>query len=311
MRTVVTGGAGFIGSNLVDRLLSNGHQVTVIDDLSRGRWANLTSAAERAGDCLQVIEADIRDPGIGSKFPAGTEVVFHLAAQIDVRKSVLEPQFDASVNILGTINIAEAARAAQVRKIIFSSSGGSIYGEQEQLPISEVTPLEPLSPYAVSKVAGELYLNAFSSLHELECTQLAFSNVYGPRQDPDGEAGVVAIFARAMLSGRSTTLFGDGSNTRDYVFVDDVVSALLLAAGKAGNRQRLNIGTGSETSDRDLHTLIAQVVGVEDRPDFGPARAGDLRRSALDAALAAEVLSWKPEFSLAEGIERTVASLHS
>jgi len=311
MRTVVTGGAGFIGSNLVDRLLSIGHQVTVIDDFSRGRRANLARATERAGNCLQVIEADIRDPELGSTFPAETEVIFHLAAQIDVRRSILEPQLDASVNILGTINIAEVARAARVRKVVFSSSGGSIYGEQNQLPVSESTSLEPLSPYAVSKVAGELYLNAFSRAHQLECTQLAFSNVYGPRQDPYGEAGVVAIFAESMLHGRPTTLFGDGSNTRDYVLVDDVVDALVLAAGRAGNRQRVNISTGLETSDRELHTLIAKVVGVADSPSYAPARIGDLRRSALDASLAAEVFSWKPAYSLAEGIARTVASLRS
>jgi UDP-glucose 4-epimerase len=311
MRTVVTGGAGFIGSNLVDRLLSIGHEVAVIDDFSRGRWENLASAANRPGNCLQVIEADICDTAIGSKFPAGTEVIFHLAAQIDVRRSVLQPQLDASVNILGTINIAEAACAVGARKIVFSSSGGSIYGDQQDLPISETTALEPLSPYAVSKVAGELYLNAFSRLHELDCTHLAFSNVYGPRQDPHGEAGVVAIFSESMLQGRPTTLFGDGSNTRDYVFVDDVVDALLLAAGTTGNRQRLNIGTGIETSDRDLHTLIAKVVGVADSPGFAPARVGDLRRSALDATLAAEVFSWKPAYGLTEGIERTVAALRS
>jgi UDP-glucose 4-epimerase len=311
MRTVVTGGAGFIGSNLVDRLLAIGHEVAVIDDFSRGRWENLASAASRAGNLLQVIEADICDSGIGGKFPTGTEVIFHLAAQIDVRKSVLQPQFDASVNILGTINIAEAACAAGVRKIVFSSSGGSIYGDQQDLPITETSSLTPLSPYAVSKVAGELYLNAFSRLHEVECTQLAFSNVYGPRQDPHGEAGVVAIFAESMLHGRPTTLFGDGSNTRDYVYVEDVVDALVLAGGRTGNRQRLNISTGIETSDRDLHTMIAKVVGVADSPGYAPARVGDLRRSALDATLAAEVFSWKPAYGLPEGIERTVASLRS
>ena len=311
MRTVVTGGAGFIGTNLVDRLLSIGHQVTVIDDFSRGRRANLTAASERAGNCLQVIEADIRDPDLTGKLPAETEVIFHLAAQIDVRKSVLEPQLDATVNILGTINIAQAAQAIRARKIVFSSSGGSIYGAQNVLPVSEKAALEPLSPYAVSKVAGELYLNAFSRLHGLECTQLAFSNVYGPRQDPHGEAGVVAIFAESMLHGRPTKLFGDAGNTRDYVFVDDVVDALVLAGGRAGNRQRFNISTGLETSDRNLHTLIAKVVGVADSPRYAPARVGDLRRSALDATLAAEVFSWKPTYSLAEGIERTVASLRS
>ncbi len=310
MRTLVTGGAGFIGSTLVDRLLADGHEVTVVDDLSRGCRGNLDGAVRAGASRLRVVTADIRDPGLPAIVAtAAPEVIFHLAAQVDVRASVLDPLLDVSVNVLGTVALAEAARAAGARKIVFASSGGSIYGEQAVLPAPETAPLQPLSPYAVSKLAGELYLNSFARLHGLQCTHLAFANVYGPRQDPHGEAGVVAIFAEAMLHGRPTRVYGDGGNTRDYVFVADVVGALLLAAGADADGLRLNIGTGVQTSDRELHTLIAREVGCPDRPESAPARLGDLRRSALDGTLAREVLGWTPQHGLAEGIMSTVASL--
>lgn len=303
MRVVVTGGAGFIGSTLVDRLLSGGHDVTVIDDLSRGRLNNLREADER----INFVETDIQDPELANVLMASRpEVVCHLAAQIDVRESVTDPARDARINILGTINLAEAARKAGVRKIVFTSSGGSIYGTPDQLPVVEETPINPLSPYAVSKASGELYLNAFSSLHGLECTHLAPANVYGPRQDPHGEAGVVAIFAQRLLGGLPTKLFGDGGNTRDYVYVGDVADAFVLACGGAGDRRRYNIGTGIETSDRELHGIIARDVGAPDEPAYAPARLGDVRRSAIDASRAARELGWVPATDLTVGVAATV-----
>ncbi len=303
MRALVTGGAGFIGSTLVDRLVADGHQVAVLDDLSRGRLDNLA----RVRDRIRFFEADVQDPAIaGVLTEVRPEVVFHLAAQIDVRASVADPLRDARINVLGTITVAEAARAAGVRKIVFTSSGGSIYGTAEQLPVTEETPVDPLSPYAVSKVAGELYLNAFAALHGLQCTHLALANVYGPRQDPHGEAGVVAIFAEHLLAGRPTRVFGDGGNTRDYVYVGDVAAAFLLAAGTRGDRRRYNIGTAVQTSDRELHTLIARACGVADEPEQAPARLGDLRFSAIDPARAGRELGWTPAHDLAGGIDETV-----
>lgn len=303
MRTLVTGGAGFIGSTLVDRLVQEGHQVTVIDDLSRGSLANLTDA----GPAVTVVRADIQDHDLAEMLREHRpEVVFHLAAQIDVRASVADPANDARVNILGTINLAEAARRAGVRKIIFTSSGGSIYGEPDRLPVGEDTAVNPLSPYAVAKVSGELYLNAFAQLYGLQATHLALANVYGPRQDPHGEAGVVAIFAQAMLSGAPTKVFGDGGNTRDYVFVADVADAFVRAAEAVGDRRRYNIGTGVQTTDRELHSLVAAAADVADDPVHAPARLGDLRASALDASRAQRELGWFPSLDLPAGVAATV-----
>ena len=254
-----------------------------------------------------MLTCDIRDPGVTDIVErVRPEVIFHLAAQIDVRISVDDPLRDADVNVLGTINLAEAARRVGVRKIVFASSGGAIYGAGAALPVTESAAVDPLSPYGVSKVACELYLNAFSRLHGIQATHLAFANVYGPRQDPLGEGGVVAIFAWAMLTEPPTTLFGDGGNTRDYVYVGDVVRALAMAAGEAGNRRRFNIGTGVQTSDRQLHGLIADAVGSADQPRVAAERPGDLRHSALDGSLAATTLGWKPEHDLCEGIALTV-----
>jgi UDP-glucose 4-epimerase len=234
------------------------------------------------------------------------EVVFHLAAQIDVRKSVGDPQFDAEVNVIGTIRLAEASRKAKVRKIVHTSSGGSIYGTPHKFPTNESIPTDPASPYAASKVAGEIYLNTFRNLYGLDCSHIAPANVYGPRQDPHGEAGVVAIFAQALLSGKPTRVFGDGSNTRDYVYVDDVVDAFVRASGTKGGGQRFNIGTGVETSDRQLHSAVAAAAGAPDDPEFAPPRLGDLKRSCLDVRLAEMVLGWHPQIKLDDGIRRTV-----
>lgn len=302
MQVLVTGGAGFIGSCVVDRLLSDGHSVTVVDDLSRGHLSNL----DQTLPLISFISADVRESGLAAIVRQfAPEVIFHLAAQVDVRASVADPQSDASINILGTINLAEAARAAHVRKIVFSSSGGSIYG-QTRPPVTEDSPIDPLSPYAASKVASEHYLNVYSQLYGVQCSHLALANVYGPRQNPDGEAGVVAIFVKAMLEGRPTTVFGDGGNTRDYVYVDDVASAFLLAANATGDRRRFNIGTGIQTSDRELHAMVAKAVGGRDLPCRAPSRLGDVRASAIDASRARSELGWRPAHDLTAGIRATV-----
>jgi UDP-glucose 4-epimerase len=305
VRALVTGAAGFIGSTLVDRLVADGHTVVGLDNFATGRATNLEHLADNPE--FEFIEADI----VTADLPAildehRPEVVFHLAAQIDVRHSVANPQFDAAVNVIGTIRLADAARSGQVRKIVHTSSGGSIYGIPPTYPTTEVVPTDPVSPYAAGKVAGEVYLNTFRHLYGLECSHIAPANVYGPRQDPHGEAGVVAIFAQALLSGKRTKIFGDGSNTRDYVYVDDVVDAFIQASGTAGGGQRFNIGTGMETSDRQLHSAVAAAVGAPDDPEFRPPRLGDLRRSCLDIGLAQRVLGWRPQVQLDEGLRRTV-----
>jgi UDP-glucose 4-epimerase len=305
MRTLVTGAAGFIGSTLVDRLLADGHTVVGVDDLSSGRSENLGQAERHAE--FEFAKADIVDADlIGLLADTGPEVIFHLAAQISVRHSVDDPPFDATVNVVGTVRLAEAARRAGVRKVVHTSSGGSIYGAPPSYPTSEDAPTDPASPYAAGKVAGEVYLNTFRNLYGLECSHIAPANVYGPRQDPHGEAGVVAIFAQALLAGRPTRIFGDGTDTRDYVFVDDVVDAFARASGEAGGGQRFNVGTGVETSVRQLHTAIASAVGAPDDPEFHPPRLGDLKRSCLDISRAESVLGWRPNMKLDEGVARTV-----
>lgn len=305
MRTLVTGAAGFIGSTLVDRLLADGHTVVGLDDLSSGQVANLTEAEQNPQ--FEFVKADIVDADLiellGETRP---EVIYHLAAQISVRHSVDNPPFDATVNVVGTVRLAEAARRAGVRKIVHTSSGGSIYGTPPSYPTGEDTPTDPTSPYAASKVAGEIYLNTFRNLYDLECSHVAPGNVYGPRQDPHGEAGVVAIFAQALLAGRPTKIFGDGTDTRDYVFVDDVVDAFVKASGSDGGGQRFNVGTGVETSVRELHSAIAKAAGAPDEPEFCPPRLGDLRRSCLDISRADQVLGWKPQVKLHDGVARTV-----
>ncbi|USX46380.1 SDR family NAD(P)-dependent oxidoreductase [Dietzia kunjamensis] len=307
MRALVTGGAGFIGSTLVDRLLGEGHDVTVVDNLSRGRLENLAAARE-AGDRFEFRELDLTDPAIEDVVAAARpEVIFHLAAQIDVRLSVEDPVHDAQVNVVGTVRLAEAARKVGVRRIVFTSSGGSIYGPVTELPVAETRPVDPLSPYAAGKVAGEIYLEMFSRLYGIEWAGVAPANVYGPRQDPHGEAGVVAIFSQRLLAGQPTRVFGNGGNTRDYVFVDDVVDAFVRAAEvPAAAGLRFNVGTGVETTDRGLHTLVAEAAGAADDPEYAPARLGDVARSALDAERAAEVLGWTPRVTIREGVARTV-----
>jgi UDP-glucose 4-epimerase len=306
VRALVTGAAGFIGSTLVDRLRADGHVVVGLDNFATGRATNIEHLTGDAD--FSFVEADIVTADLGDVLARyRPEVIFHLAAQIDVRHSVADPDFDASVNVLGTIRLAEAARTAGVRKIVHTSSGGSIYGTPPRYPTGEDDPTDPASPYAAGKVAGEIYLNTFRHLYGLQCSHIAPANVYGPRQDPHGEAGVVAIFAQALLNGTPTKVFGDGSNTRDYVFVDDVVDAFVRAAGGAGDGQRFNVGTGVETSDRQLHSAVAAAVGAPDDPEFHPPRLGDLKRSCLDISRAREVLGWQPRVALADGVARTVS----
>lgn len=312
MKVVVTGAAGFIGSTLVDRLLAEGHEVIGIDDLSSGRLANLENARElnlhRPG-AFSLATMDVRDRQLADLFSrAKPDAVCHLAAQIDVRLSVADPVRDASVNVLGTINLLDAARKAGVKRFIFTSSGGTIYGAPSKLPVNERYAISPESPYGASKAAGELYLEAFASMYGIETVSLALANVYGPRQDPHGEAGVVAIFATAMLQGRSTTIFGDGKTSRDYLYVGDAVEAYLkaLQPGVAVGR-RLNIGAGVETFVADLHTAIAQVCEVPDEPVFAAARTGELQRIALDVTAARQAIDWEPTTTLEDGLAATVA----
>jgi UDP-glucose 4-epimerase len=305
VRTLVTGAAGFIGSTLVDRLLADGHSVVGVDDLSSGNSLNIVGAERH--DAYEFAKADIVDADLLELISdTRPEVIFHLAAQISVKRSVDDAQFDSSVNVVGTVRLAEAARKSGVRKIVHTSSGGSIYGTPPVYPTDEDVPVNPSSPYAASKVCGEVYLNMFRNLYALDCSHVAPANVYGPRQDPHGEAGVVAIFAKALLAGKSTKIFGDGSDTRDYVFVDDVVDAFVRAAGEAGSGQRFNAGTGIETSTRQLHTAVAAAAGAPDEPELHPPRLGDLRRSCLDISRATNVLGWTPKVPLADGISRTV-----
>jgi len=305
VRTLVTGAAGFIGSTLVDRLLADGQTVVGVDDLSSGRSENI-AAAERH-DGFEFAKADIVDADlIGLLTETRPEVIFHLAAQIDVRRSVADPQVDTTINVVGTVRLAEAARQAGVRKIVHTSSGGSIYGTPQTFPTSEDQPVDPASPYAAGKYAGEVYLNMFRTLYGLECSHIAPGNVYGPRQDPHGEAGVVAIFSRALLAGRPTKIFGDGTDTRDYVFVDDVVDAFVKAAGEAGGGQRFNVGTSVETSVRQLHSAIAKAAGAPDEPEFHPPRLGELKRSCLDISRAEKILGWRPQVGIEDGVARTV-----
>ena len=301
MRTLVTGGAGFIGSTLVDRLLAEGHAVDVVDDLSSGSLANLADARATPNHEMTFHRLDIREPAmvelVAHRRP---EVIFHLAAQADVRVSVERPVFDAEVNIIGTLQVLEGARAAGARKVVFAASGGTLYGEPERLPVAESAPQRPLSPYGVSKKSACDYLAAYRELHGIEFTALALANVYGPRQDPHGEAGVVAIFAGRLLAGAPCTIFGDGDQTRDFVYVDDVVDAFARAAHK-GSGLLMNIGTGAETSVNELYSAMAAAAGSEGPAVYALPRAGELARSSLDPTRAGIHLGWKPWTTIEAG----------
>jgi UDP-glucose 4-epimerase len=310
MRTLVTGGAGFIGSNLVDALLARGDEVTVVDDLSTGRRENLEGALA-AGATLA--EADIRNRSAieSVAVEARPEVVFHLAAQIDVRKSVADPAFDASINVGGTANVLEAARTIGARRVVFTSTGGAIYGEGDgqDLPLSEDAPLAPEAPYGQSKFAAEGYLSLYERLYGLSSISLRFGNVYGPRQDPLGEAGVIAIFCGKLRSGERPTVFGDGRQTRDYIYVGDVVSAALAAADSEATGA-INIGTGIETDVLELVRLLGELGGADSfDPELAPARPGEVQRISIDPSHAERELGWKPQMGLKEGLRVTLDSI--
>ncbi len=300
---MVTGGAGFIGSTLVDRLLVEGHEVDVVDDFSTGSLSNLSDARSNAGRSLTIHHLDISAPAVIELMQRRRpELVFHLAAQADVRVSVARPAFDATVNIVGSLNVLEGARLAEAERVVFAASGGTLYGEPavEDLPVRESHAQQPLSPYGVSKKAVIDYLVAYRELHALEFCALALSNVYGPRQDPHGEAGVVAIFAERILRAEPVKVFGDGEQTRDFVFVDDVVDAFVRAATRGGGLV-CNIGTGRETSVNELlATMTAQSGATITRVD-APLRPGELLRSSLDIERASIQLGWRPWTQLADG----------
>jgi UDP-glucose 4-epimerase len=310
MRALVTGGAGFIGSNLTDALLARGDEAIVVDDLSTGRRENLEPGLANGAT---LVEADIRDRAaleelFGRERP---EVVFHLAAQIDVRKSIADPAWDASINVGGTANVLEAARVAETRRIVFSSTGGAIYGEGDgqQLPLAEDAPLAPEAPYGQSKHAGEGYLALYERLYGLSSVPLRLGNVYGPRQDPLGEAGVIAIFCGKLRGGERPTVFGDGKQTRDYIYVGDVVGAM-LAAAEAETSGPINVGTGVETDVLELARALGELGGNGDfEPEFAPPRTGEVQRISIDPARAARELGWRAEMSLAEGLRVTLDSI--
>jgi UDP-glucose 4-epimerase len=311
MNCLVTGGAGFIGSHVVDALIARGDRVTVVDNLSTGRRSNLEQA-ERQGAVLRF--ADVQDrAALAETFAAARpEVVFHLAAQIDVRRSVEDPALDARVNVLGTIEVLEAARLAGARRVVNTSTGGGLYGNAERLPTPEEHPIRSLAPYGQSKYAAEGYCELYARLHGLPTVSLRYGNVYGPRQDVHGEAGVVAIFCGALVDGRRPTVFGDGHQTRDWVAVSDVVRANLLAAGAdAELTGPINIGTGRETSVLDLVEALNQAGtgGALPDPEFAPERPGEVRRSCLDVTRARTELGWAAEVELRDGLKTVLAGL--
>jgi UDP-glucose 4-epimerase len=307
MRALVTGGSGFIGSNLVDALVDRGDEVTVIDNLSTGHRENLDGAIEKG---TELAEVDIRDAPAVAELVARVrpEAIFHLAAQIDVRVSTSDPAHDARINVEGTINVLDAARQAGVPRVVNTSTGGAIYGEGRILPASEDHPVGPEAPYGQSKFAAEGYCELFNRLHGLSTVSLRYSNVYGPRQDPLGEAGVIAIFCGKLLEGGTPTVFGDGLQTRDYIYVGDVLSANLLAA-EAKVSGPINIGTGVQTSVLDLVEALAGHSENGFEPEFAPERAGEVRHNALETTRAQAELGWQSEVELSDGLGRTLDSL--
>ena len=307
---LVTGGAGFIGSHVCDRLLAEGHRVVAVDDLTTGRIANLVEA-RGYGKEFTFFNMDVRAEGMLQLFERHRpEVVMHLAAQAGVRPSLRDPVKDASINVMGLLNVLECAAGAGVRKIVYAASGGTIYGEPRKVPVKESSAgsSHPPSPYGISKKVGVDYLTYYGRYRGIEWTALALANVYGPRQDPTGEAGVVSIFATKMLAGETPTVFGDGNQTRDYVFVDDVVHAFALSVER-GSGRLVNIGTGLETSVNGIYRTLAELTGFDGHPGKGPLPPGELRRIALDNTLASETLGWKPWTHLEDGLGETVAFL--
>jgi UDP-glucose 4-epimerase len=306
MKAMVTGGAGFIGSALVDRLLAEDWRVDAVDDLSSGSLANLADARSQPDRRFSFHRIDVSSPAVMDLIAhRRPDVIFHLAAQADVRVSVARPVFDATVNIIGTLNVCEAAIAAGVSKVLFAASGGTLYGTTDELPVREGQPQVPESPYGVSKKAAGDYLNYYRTVRGLEYTALAMANVYGPRQNPHGEAGVVAIFAGKLLGHERPVIFGDGSQTRDFVYVDDVVDAFVRSVDKGGGLL-MNIGTGVETSVQQLFDVMAKLTGFKQHARYDPPRPGEVPRSALDPSRAGIHLGWHPWTTVEEGVARTL-----
>jgi len=300
MRVLVTGGAGFIGSHVVEALLRAGHEVVVLDDLRTGRRENLPRG-------VRLYELDLLDPRVGEVLnDERPEVVDHHAAQASVVASVRDPLLDARTNVLGTLHLLQHCVRTGVEHVVFASTGGAIYGEAHRIPCDEEHPARPISPYGVHKLCAEHHLYAFGKLYGLRWTSLRYANVYGPRQDPEGEAGVVAIFASAMLRGHRPVIFGDGLYTRDYVYVEDVAEANLLAIESKAEGV-FNIGSGIETTTRRIFDLLREATGYPGEPEYGPPRPGDIRRIALDCRRARRILGWTPRTPLEEGLRRTVA----
>jgi UDP-glucose 4-epimerase len=307
MKALVTGGAGFIGSHLVDALVERGDDVVIVDDFSTGKRENLTGAAQAA----ELVEADLRDSRAMRDVVDRTRpsVVFHLAAQIDVRKSTADPAWDASINVLGTINMLQASLEAGVERFVNTSTGGAVYGEGKILPAPEEHPQAPEAPYGQSKFAAEGYCELYARLHGLSTISLRYGNVYGPRQDPLGEAGVIAIFCGKLLDGERPTIFGNGEQTRDYVYVGDVVRAN-LAAANTHSTGPFNIGLGVQTSVIQLVDALREISGSDDfEPEFAPPRLGEIQHIAIDPARACGELGWEPQITLRDGLERTLLSL--
>ena len=299
MKVLVTGGAGFIGSHLVDRLIQEGHEVVVVDNLLTGKRRNLNKEA-------RFYKQDVQSSRLERVFSRERPLlVMHLAAQVDLRRSVEEPIFDAQVNILGTLNVLQQAVKYGTRKVIFASSGGAIYGEQDIFPAPESHPIRPLSPYGISKLNGEQYLAYYQRVSGIQHVILRYSNVYGPRQDPEGEAGVVAIFMGKMLAGEQPIINGNGRQTRDFVFVDDVVEANLAAMGKEV-QGIYNVGTAEETSINDLFRLLVELTNAGCKELHGPAKKGEQARSVVDISRLRQELGWEPKVPLREGLKRTV-----
>jgi UDP-glucose 4-epimerase len=307
MKALVTGGAGFIGSNLVDALLARGDEVTVVDNLATGKRENLEAAL---GNGAALEDVDIREGDAVGEVVGRTrpDVIFHLAAQIDVRKSVADPAADARINVEGTANMLSAAQAHGVPRFVNTSTGGAIYGEGRQLPAPEDHPVAPEAPYGLSKFCAEQYCEIFTRLHGLSTVSLRYGNVYGPRQDPLGEAGVIAIFCGRILDGGTATIFGDGKQTRDYVYVDDVVDANLRAAGSDATGP-INIGLGQERSVLDIVDVLKQHAPNGFEPEHAPERPGEVQHNALDPSRAREELGWEAQVELDEGLKRTLDSL--
>jgi UDP-glucose 4-epimerase len=307
MRALVTGGAGFIGSNLVDALLARGDEVTVVDDISTGKRANLEQAIQNG---VTLVEADIRDAEAvqAAVEQARPETIFHLAAQIDVRKSVADPANDSRINVEGTVNVLKAAQAHGAQRFVNTSTGGAIYGEGQIIPAPEDHPVAPEAPYGLSKFCAEQYCEIFTRLHGLSTVSLRYGNVYGPRQDPLGEAGVVAIFCGKLLENAKPTIFGDGKQTRDYVYVGDVVEANLKAAA-ARTTGPINVGVGREVTVLDIVGVLNAHGDGDFAPEHAPERPGEVRRIALDTSRAKQELGWQATTGIEDGLARTLASL--